>query len=129
MSARTTFHVCIDIQRLHGKIITRTEFCACDATEHLLGSSGSYAVEAHEKCGAKAAQDIEELVSEVTGLFAGGELSEESPEGAMKALNDAYWIAKEKYRRYAPMSWGITSFTVTLQKILGPIEHRSNFLK
>ena len=43
-------------------------------TEYLLGSSGTYVVEAHEKGGAKAAKDIEELVSEVTGMFAGGEL-------------------------------------------------------
>lgn len=77
-------------------------------TEHLLGSSGTYVVEAHEKGGAQSARDIEQLVSEVTGLFAGGELSEESLEGAMKALNDAYWIAKEKNRKYAAKKNGST---------------------
>ena len=51
-------------------------------TEYLLGSSGTYVVEAHEKGGAKAAKDIEELVS--------------------KALTDAYWIAKENNKKYAP---------------------------
>ena len=71
-------------------------------TEYLLGSSGTYVVEAHEKGGAKAARDIDELVSEVTGMFAGGRLSEEALEGAMKALNDAYWIAKEKNKKYTP---------------------------
>lgn len=74
-------------------------------TEYLLGSSGTYVVEAHEKGGSKAARDIEQLVSEVTGLFAGGELSEESLEGAMKALNDAYWIAKEKNRKFTPKKY------------------------
>lgn len=74
-------------------------------TEYLLGSSGIYTVEAHEKGGAKAARDIEELVEEVTGLFAGGELSEDALEGAMKALNDAYWIAKEKNRKYTPKKY------------------------
>jgi hypothetical protein len=68
----------------------------------LLGSSGTYVVEAHEKGGAKAAKDIEELVSEVTGMFAGGELSEDAIEGAYKALTDAYWIAKENNKKYAP---------------------------
>ena len=34
----------------------------------LLGSSGTYVVEAHEKGGSKAARDIDELVSEVTGV-------------------------------------------------------------
>ena len=65
-------------------------------------------VEAHEKGGSKAARDIEQLVSEVTGLFAGGELSEESLEGAMKALNDAYWIAKEKNRKFTPKKYRTT---------------------
>lgn len=73
-------------------------------TEYLLGSSGMMVAEAHEKGGAKAARDIDELVSEVTGLFAGGTLSEESLEGAMKALNDAYWIAKEKNKNIRPKS-------------------------
>ena len=50
----------------------------------------------------KAAKDIEELVSEVTGMFAGGELSEDAIEGAYKALTDAYWIAKENNKKYAP---------------------------
>lgn len=70
-------------------------------TEYLLGSTGVYVVEAHEKGGAKAARDIDELVREVTGMFAGGELSEDALDGAMKALNDAYWIAKEKNKKYA----------------------------
>ena len=74
-------------------------------TEYLLGSSGSYVVEAHEKGGAKAARDIDELVSEVTGMFAGGTLSEDALEGAMKALNDAYWIAKEKNKKFVPKKY------------------------
>ena len=69
-------------------------------TEYLLGSSGTYVVEAHEKGGAKAARDLDQLVTEVTGMFAGGHLSEDALEGAMKALNDAYWIAKEKNKKY-----------------------------
>ncbi|MCD7760239.1 MAG: helix-turn-helix domain-containing protein, partial [Clostridiales bacterium] len=71
-------------------------------TEYLLGSTGAYVVKAHEKGGAKAARDIEELVGEVTELFVGGELSGDALDGAMKALNDAYWIAKEKNKKYAP---------------------------
>jgi transcriptional regulator with XRE-family HTH domain len=74
-------------------------------TEYLLGSSGAYVVEAHEKGGSKAARDIDELVSEVTGMFSGGKLSDEALEGAMKALNDAYWIAKEKNKKYAPKKY------------------------
>lgn len=68
--------------------------------QYLLGSSGAYIIAAQERGGAKAARDIDELVSEVTGMFAGGKLSEEALEGAMKALNDAYWLAKEKNKKY-----------------------------
>ena len=62
-------------------------------------------MEAHQKGGAKAARDIDELVGEVTGLFAGGQLSEDALEGAMRALNDAYWKAKEKNRKYTPKKY------------------------
>ena len=64
-----------------------------------------YTLTAQEKGGASAARDIEELVSEVTGLFAGGQLSEDALEGAMRALNDAYWQAKEKNKKYTPKKY------------------------
>ena len=70
--------------------------------EYLLGQNGLLVVAAHEQGGAKAARDIDDLVSEVTGMFAGGELSEDAIEGAYKALTDAYWIAKENNKKYAP---------------------------
>lgn len=84
------------------EVIQKIADALATTTEYLLGSSGAYVVEAHEKGGAKAARDIDELVSEVTGMFAGGELSEDAIEGAYKALTDAYWIAKENNKKYAP---------------------------
>ena len=61
--------------------------------EYLLGQSGMLVLDAQEKGGSKAAKDIDELVGEVTGMFAGGHLDDESLDGEMKALNNAYWIA------------------------------------
>ena len=84
------------------EIVQRLADALETTAEDLIGSSERIVVEAHEKGGAKAARDIESLVSEVSGLFAGGELSEESMDGAMLALNRAYWIAKEKNKKYAP---------------------------
>ena len=50
---------------------------ALDTTpEYLLGQNGLLIVAAHEQGGAKAARDIDDLVSEVTGMFAGGRLSD-----------------------------------------------------
>lgn len=40
-------------------------------------------------------------MQEVTGLFAGGELDQDDMDEMMKAIQDAYWIAKEKNRKYA----------------------------
>jgi transcriptional regulator with XRE-family HTH domain len=70
--------------------------------EDLLGSSGMLVLSAQEQGGSNAARDIDALVSEVSGMFAGGQLSEEALDGAMQALNRAYWIAKEKNKKYAP---------------------------
>ena len=73
--------------------------------EYLLGSGGKLIVEAHEKGGAKAGRDVDELVSEVQGLFAGGRLDDEAMDGVMQALMDAYWLAKKENRKYTPKKY------------------------
>ena len=74
-------------------------------TEYLLGSEGTFIIEAHEKGGTKSARDVNELVSEVTALFAGGTLDENAKEGVMAAINRAYWDAKEKNKKYTPKKY------------------------
>lgn len=73
--------------------------------EDLLGRGGKLIIEAHEKGGAKAARDVDELVSEVKGLFAGGRLDDEAMDGVMQALMEAYWVAKKENRKYAPKKY------------------------
>ena len=68
--------------------------------EYLLGQGGMLVLAAQEQGGSKAAKDIDELVNAVSGMFAGGHLSDEALDGAMQALNKAYWIAKEKNKKY-----------------------------
>ena len=70
--------------------------------EYLLGNGGMLVLAAQEQGGAKAAREIDELVSAVTGMFAGGKLSEDALDGAMQALTRAYWIAKEKNKKCPP---------------------------
>ena len=41
----------------------------------------------------------------MSGLLAGGTLDDEALEGAMKALNEAYWIAKENNKKYTPKKY------------------------
>ena len=81
-------------------IVQRIADALGTTTEHLLSSGEPLVVEAHERGGARAAKDINELVSEVTGMFAGGKLSDDALDGAMRALNEAYWIAKDKNKKY-----------------------------
>ncbi len=75
---------------------------ALDCTvEFLLGTAGTHIVNAYEKGGAKAARDVEELVSEISGLFAGGALDEAEKDAIMAALTRAYWDAKDANQKYS----------------------------
>lgn len=79
---------------------------ALDTTvEYLLGSEGLLVTDAYEKGGAKTARDINALVTEISGLFAGGEIAEDEKDGIMAALNQAYWMAKEKNKKYTPKKY------------------------
>lgn len=55
---------------------------------YLLTENEEFYINANEKYGA-------------TGLFAGGELDQDDMDEMMKAIQDAYWIAKEKNKKYA----------------------------
>ena len=81
-------------------IVQRIADALGTTTEQLLSSGETLVVAAHERGGARAAKDINELVSEVAGMFAGGKLSDDALDGAMRALNEAYWIAKDKNKKY-----------------------------
>lgn len=83
------------------EVVDRLARALNTTAEYLLGTSGMLVVAAREEGGADAARDIEALVSQVNAVFAGGQLSEEAMDGAMQALNRAYWIAKEKNKKYA----------------------------
>lgn len=68
----------------------------------LLGETELLIAQAGERYGARGAKQAKELTDEVTGLFAGGDLAEEDMEVMMRAISEAYWIAKEKNKKYAP---------------------------
>ena len=71
----------------------------------LLGESGTLVAQAAEKYGSKGAKQAEQLMAEGTGLFAGGEMAEEDMDVMMKAITEAYWIAKEKNKKFIPKSY------------------------
>ena len=68
------------------------------SVDYLLSGADTYIAE--ERGGIKAARDVDALVSEVRGMFAGGTLSEDALDGVMKSISEAYWEAKEKNKKY-----------------------------
>ncbi len=70
-------------------------------TDELLGNE-MFAAQAAEKYGSRGAKQAQQLTNEVTGLFAGGEMAEEDLDIMMQAIQEAYWVAKEKNRKYTP---------------------------
>jgi len=68
----------------------------------LLTEDEIFITEAKEKYGSRGAKQAAELVAEIGGLFAGGELSESDKDAIMRSLQQAYWDAKEDNKKYTP---------------------------
>lgn len=66
----------------------------------LMDDNAEFVTQAAEVYGSRGAKQALHLVQEITGLYAGGELEEEDMDAMMKAIQDAYWIAKQKNRRH-----------------------------
>lgn len=60
---------------------------------------------AEEKYGYRGKKQAKELADELTGLFAGGELADEDLEEMMRGIQEAYWIAKEKNKKFTPKKY------------------------
>lgn len=72
---------------------------------YLRNEGNEFITLAKQKYGYRGAKQAEEIVAEVTGLFAGGELSEEDKDEIMQALQRAYWDAKEENKKYTPIKY------------------------
>ena len=62
-------------------------------------------VRASEKYGSRAKRQAEKIIRDVQAIYAGGELEERDMDAMMKALQDAYWAAKEINRKYVPKKY------------------------
>ena len=69
---------------------------------YLLTEDDRFVAEAAARYGAQGARQAQKLVDEVTGLFAGGQVARQDKDEMMRAIQDAYWIAKERSSRFAP---------------------------
>ena len=72
----------------------------------LLSEDEEFVLRAHDAYGSRGARQAEELVSDVSALFSGGDMSEEDKDTLMRAIQDAYWRAKEESReKYTPKKY------------------------
>lgn len=73
---------------------------------YLLTEDEDFVVQASEKYGARGKKQAQDLVDGISGLFAGGTLSEQDKDAVMKALQDIYWDSKARnVEKYTPKKY------------------------
>ena len=66
----------------------------------LLDDNADFVLRAGEQYGSRGAKQAWALVADFKGLCAGGAMEEEDMDAIMQALQDAYWDAKKRNRKY-----------------------------
>lgn len=72
---------------------------------YLLTEGEEFILAGNEKYGQRGMKQAERLVDDISNLFAGGELSDDNLDGVMRAIQESYWIAKEKAKKYTPKKY------------------------
>ena len=73
--------------------------------DYFSGEEDDFITRAGEQYGSRGIKQASALVEQVSALFAGGELDEADKEAVMRAIMKAYWIAKEKNKKYTPKTY------------------------
>jgi len=80
------------------------EILGCDVN-YLLAEEEEFISSAGDQYGSRGKRQAEELVSELSGMFAGGELSESDMDAVMIALQKAYFDCKADNKKYTPKKY------------------------
>ena len=71
--------------------------------EYIMPEGSTPVSKAEERHKARAVEQAHDLIDGISGLFAGGVLSEKEKDAVMKELQDIYWKAKERNaEKYTP---------------------------
>lgn len=73
--------------------------------EVLLDDNAEFILQANAIYGPRGAKQAWDMVHELKAVFAGGELADEDLDSIMRAVQDAYWDAKEENRKYIPKKY------------------------
>lgn len=85
--------------------LTKVAYALGVDVNELVTDSEHFIIEAKEKYGSRGKAAAEELIKNANALFAGGEISEEDKQNVMEALQEAYWRAKIKNKKYTPKKY------------------------
>lgn len=72
---------------------------------NLMDEQEEFIAEAGKQGGYRGKRGAKQLIAEVSGLFAGGDLSEPDKDAVMRALQEAYWEAKKENRKFTPKKY------------------------
>ena len=72
---------------------------------YLLSEDEAFIADVEDNYGHRGAKQAIELLAEVTGLFAGGEMADEDMREMVDAIQEAYLIAKKNNKKYTPKKY------------------------
>lgn len=88
-------------REVYGKLANTLD---CDVN-YLMTEDEEFISNVSEQYGFRGKRQAEELVSELSGMFAGGELSDSDMDAVMIALQKAYFNCKEDNKKYTPKKY------------------------
>ena len=72
---------------------------------YLLSEDEAFIADVEDNYGHRGAKQAKELLADVTGLFAGGEMADEDMREMVDAIQEAYLIAKKNNKKYTPKKY------------------------
>lgn len=72
---------------------------------YLLSEDEAFIADVEDNYGHRGAKQAKELLAEVTGLFASGEMADEDMREMVDAIQEAYLIAKKNNKKYTPKKY------------------------
>ena len=88
-------------RELYGKL---ADVLGCDPN-YLVTEDEEFVTKAAEEYGSRGKRQAENLVAELSGMFAGGELSDADKDAVMIALQKAYFDCKQDNKKYTPKKY------------------------
>ena len=77
---------------------TLADILGVDA-DYLHNENDDFVAQAQEKYGSRGKKQAKELLTDIDGLFAGGDMADEDMDEFMRAVQESFWKAKEKNRK------------------------------